>query len=46
MLHQLKLVDIKEVKPLFAEQSYPSGALEALKSTDIFTLPLVKSEDS
>ncbi|WP_334060269.1 HDOD domain-containing protein [Alteromonas sp. S005] len=46
MLHQLKLVDIKEVKPLFAEQNYPTGALEALKSTDIFTLPLVKSEDS
>lgn len=46
MLHQLKLVDIKEVKPLFAEQKYPAGALEALKSTDIFTLPLVKNEDS
>ena len=45
MLHQLKLVDIKEVKPLFSEQRYPAGALEKLKSMDIFTLPLVKSED-
>ncbi len=45
MLHQLKLVDIKEVKPLFSEQRYPAGALEKLKSMDIFTLPLVKNED-
>ncbi|MFZ8201373.1 HDOD domain-containing protein [Alteromonas portus] len=45
MLHQLKLVDIREVKPLFSEQRYPAGALEKLKSMDIFTLPLVKSED-
>ncbi len=46
MLHQLKLVEMKDVKPLFVEQKYPQGALEKLKTIDIFTLPLVKNEDS
>lgn len=44
MLHQLKLVEKKEVTPLFNEQKFPTGALEKLKSVDIFTLPLVKNE--
>ena len=46
MLHQLKLVEMKEVKPLFMEQRYPAGALEKLKNIDIFTLPLVKNEEN
>ncbi|MDK2765159.1 MAG: histidine kinase, partial [Alteromonas macleodii] len=46
MLHQLKLVEMKEVKPLFMEQRYPAGALEKLKTIDIFTLPLVKNEEN
>ena len=46
MLHQLKLVEMKDVKPLFNEQKFPSGALEKLKSIDIFTLPLVKNEEN
>jgi SepF-like predicted cell division protein (DUF552 family) len=45
MLHQLKLVEMKEVKPLFMEQRYPAGALEKLKEIDIFTLPLVKNDE-
>jgi|TARA_A200000113_G_scaffold62832_1_gene54006 SepF-like predicted cell division protein (DUF552 family) len=45
MLHQLKLVEMKEVKPLFMEQRYPAGALEKLKEMDIFTLPLVKNDE-
>jgi c-di-GMP-related signal transduction protein len=45
MLHQLKLVELHEVKPLIAEQKYPAGALEKLKSIDIFTLPLTKHEE-
>jgi len=45
MLHQLKLVDLHEAKPLIAEQKYPLGALEKLKSVDIFTLPLIKHEE-
>jgi len=44
MLHQLKLVEMKEIKPLFSEQKYPTGSLEVLKSIDVFTLPLVKNE--
>jgi HD-like signal output (HDOD) protein len=46
MLHQLKLVDIKEVRPLLIEQQYPVGSLEKLKSVDVFTLPLVKNEEN
>ncbi|WP_334021530.1 HDOD domain-containing protein [Alteromonas sp. S015] len=46
MLHQLKLVEMKEVKPLLTEQNYPAGALEKLKEIDIFTLLLVKNEEN
>ncbi|WP_346993331.1 HDOD domain-containing protein [Alteromonas gracilis] len=46
MLHQLKLIDIKEVRPLLIEQQYPVGSLEKLKSVDVFTLPLVKNEEN
>lgn len=46
MLHQLKLVEMKDVKLLFNEQKFPNGALEKLKSIDIFTLPLVKNEEN
>lgn len=46
MLHQLKLVDIKEVRPLLNEQEYPAGSLEKLKSVDVFTLPLVENDDN
>lgn len=45
MLHQLKLVDIKEVRPLLNEQEYPAGSLEKLKSVDVFTLPLVENDE-
>jgi len=37
---------MKDVKPLFNEQKFPNGALEKLKSIDIFTLPLVKNEEN
>lgn len=44
MLHQQKLVEIIDVKPILAEQKYPTGALERLKTIDIFNLPLVKND--
>lgn len=44
MLHQSKMVNISDVKPLIRQQNYPKGALEQLKNIDIFTLPVHKDE--
>ncbi|WP_218395640.1 HDOD domain-containing protein [Alteromonas lipotrueae] len=46
MLHQSRMVEVAEVKPMINEQEYPSGALEKLKSVDIFTLPLSRDEEN
>lgn len=46
MLHQSRLVEMSDIKPLLREQNYPAGALEKLKSVDIFSLPVSLSEES
>lgn len=46
MAYQHRVVDKKELKPLFVQRKYPSGALEALKEVDIFQLPVISSSEN
>ncbi|WP_414829512.1 HDOD domain-containing protein [Alteromonas sp. H39] len=46
MAYQLRVVEKKELKPLFVQRKYPSGALEALKEVDIFQLPVISSSEN
>ncbi len=46
MAYQHRVVDKKELKPLFVQRNYPSGALEALKEVDIFQLPVISSSEN
>lgn len=46
MAYQHRVVDKKELKPLFVQRKYPPGALEAMKEVDIFQLPVISSSEN
>lgn len=46
MGYQSRVLEKKELKPLLLQRKYPSGAIESLKDTDIFQLPVTSSSEN